>query len=77
MSKQVMNLQDYFLNVIRRENIGVTIFLVNGFQIKGSVKGFDSFTVVVETEGKTELIYKHAISTIVPARNIPFSFDEA
>lgn len=77
MSKPGVNLQDYFLNIIRRENIAVTIFLVNGFQLRGNVKGFDNFTVILESEGKTDLIYKHAISTIVPARSIPLNFDEA
>ncbi|MBO8127219.1 MAG: RNA chaperone Hfq [Firmicutes bacterium] len=75
MSKSNINLQDYFLNLIRRENTAVTIYLVNGFQLKGNVKGFDNFTVILESEGKTELIYKHAISTIVPSRPLPVNFE--
>lgn len=65
--KQVINLQDTFLNRARRENISITVFLVNGYQIKGLVKGFDNYTLVLDSEGKQQLIYKHAISTIVPA----------
>ncbi|MGI5911804.1 MAG: RNA chaperone Hfq [Syntrophomonadaceae bacterium] len=70
MSKNQMNLQDAFLNYVRKEKIPVTIFLVNGFQIKGNVKGFDNFTVIVELEQKQQLVYKHAISTVAPLRPI-------
>ncbi len=70
------NLQDLFLNASRRDRIPVTLFLVNGFQIKGMVKGFDNFTVVVDSEGKQQLIYKSAISTICPAKAIKLA-DEA
>ena len=70
MSKQ-LNLQDTFLNQVRKENIAVTMFLVNGFQLKGYVKGFDNFIVLMEVEGRQQMIYKHAISTMVPAKNIP------
>ena len=65
-SKPAMNLQDSFLNHVRKENLGVIIYLINGFQIRGLVRGFDNFTV----EGKQQLVYKHAISTISPAANI-------
>ena len=65
-----MNLQDVFLNQARKEKITVTIYLTNGFQFKGVVKGFDSFTVILDTEGKQNLVYKHAISTITPSRAI-------
>ncbi len=74
MSKSV-NLQDYFLNQVRKESISVVIYLVNGFQTKGFVKGFDNFTVVLDSEGKQNLIYKHAISTIMPARAINFNVE--
>ena len=70
MTKQLINLQDSFLNQVRKDNIGVTIFLINGFQLKGSVKGFDNFTVILEVEGKQQMVYKHAISTIAPMRPI-------
>ena len=73
MTKPQINLQDTFLNQIRKENTPVTIFLVNGFQLKGSVKGFDNFTVVLDVEGKQQLIYKHAISTISPLKPVNFN----
>ncbi|SDM90988.1 RNA chaperone Hfq [Acetanaerobacterium elongatum] len=69
MQKQ-LNLQDVFLNQARRDKIPLTIFLTNGFQFKGMVKGFDSFTVILDCDGRQNLVYKHAISTIIPARNI-------
>ena len=62
---------DIFLTQVRRERRSVTIFLMNGFQMRGYVTGFDSFTVVLTTDGKQQVIYKHAISTIVPERPIP------
>ena len=71
-----VNLQDMFLNTARREHMPLTVFLVNGFQIKGLVRGFDNFTVVVDSDGKQQLIYKSAISTIVPARPIPLNPEE-
>ena len=64
------NYQDMFLAAARREKCIVTLFLMNGFQLKGIVRGFDSFTVVLESEGKQQLIYKHAISTLVPTHSI-------
>lgn len=68
--KQGVNLQDNFLNKARRENINIVVFLVNGYQIKGLVKGFDNYTIVLKSEDKQQLIYKHAISTIVPSQQI-------
>lgn len=65
-----VNLQDTFLNIARQEKIGLTVFLINGFQLKGTVVSFDNFTVALDSEGKQQLIYKHAISTIVPIRPI-------
>ena len=65
-----LNLQDSFLNQARKAGIPLTGFLTNGFQFQGTVKGFDSFTVVLENEGKQNLVYKHAISTIVPSKSI-------
>ena len=70
MNKPAINLQDAFLNQVRKENIAVTIYLVNGFQIRGIVKGFDNFTIIVDSEGKQEMVYKHAVSTIIPVRAI-------
>jgi len=77
MNKSPINLQDLFLNQIRKESIPVTIYLVNGFQLKGLVKGFDNFTVIIEFEGKQQMVYKHAISTVMPLRNINLSTNQA
>jgi host factor-I protein len=68
--QKTQNLQDVILNQARRDKQVVTLFLTNGFQMRGIVRGFDSFTVVLDTEGKQQLIYKHAISTIVPPKPI-------
>ncbi|WP_282200854.1 RNA chaperone Hfq [Collibacillus ludicampi] len=73
VTKQAINIQDNFLNSIRRENIPVIIYLVNGFQIRGVVKAFDNFTIIVESEGKQQMVYKHAISTFTPMRNVNLS----
>ena len=64
--KKIANLQDLFLLSARRARVSVTVFLVNGFQMRGIVTGFDSFVVVLESDGKQQMLYKHAISTIVP-----------
>lgn len=63
-SSKPINLQDNFLNHVRKQGITINIYLVNGFMLKGKVSGFDNFTVILESEGKQQLIYKHAISTI-------------
>ncbi len=68
--QKTQNLQEGFLNRARTERVGVTVFLVNGFQMRGTIRGFDSFVVLLESEGKQQVIYKHAISTIVPAKNV-------
>ncbi|MCR4401710.1 MAG: RNA chaperone Hfq [Firmicutes bacterium] len=70
MSKPTPNLQDVILNAVKRQEIPVTVYLVNGYQMKGLVKGFDSFTVVLSDGTKQDLIYKHAISTITPSRPV-------
>lgn len=64
------NLQDVFLASVRRTETPVTLFLMNGFQMRGVITGFDSFTVVLTADGKQNLIYKHAISTVSPARTV-------
>ncbi|MBF7083353.1 RNA chaperone Hfq [Desulfallas sp. Bu1-1] len=76
MSKPQINLQDAFLNQVRKDNIPVTIFLVNGFQLKGMVKGFDNFTVIMESDGKQMMVYKHAISTVSPMKPVNTTFSE-
>ena len=67
------NLQEIFLTRARKQNSSVTVFLVNGFQLRGTVTGFDNFTVVLDTDGKQQVIYKHAISTISPVRSVDLS----
>ena len=65
-----LNLQDAFLNQARKDKIPVTIFLTNGYQFKGMVKGFDSYMVILDCDGKQNLVFKHAISTIIPYKTI-------
>lgn len=74
--KTITNLQDLFLNEARKSKIPVTIFLTNGFQIKGFVKGFDNFIVIIDNEGKQLMIYKHAISTVNPLKTISINLEE-
>ena len=74
--QKTANLQDTFLNRARREHLSVTMFLMNGFQLHGIVRGFDGFTVVLDSDGRQQLIYKHAISTVVPPRPIPFDGED-
>lgn len=75
MMKTSINIQDQFLNQLRKDNANVTVFLLNGFQIRGQVKGFDNFTVLFESEGKQQLVYKHAISTFAPQRNVQLDME--
>ena len=67
---KTINLQDVFLNQCRKDKIVVTIILTNGFQFKGMVRGFDSYVAIFDCDGKQQLVYKHAISTITPLRTI-------
>ena len=69
MSEQ-SNLQDSILKEVCRERIPITLFLMNGFQLRGIITGFDSFVVVLVTDGKQQMIYKHAISTLAPIRSL-------
>jgi host factor-I protein len=70
--KQTINLQDVFLNQARKDRIMITIFLISGYQIRGVVKGFDNYTIIMDSDGKQQMIYKHAISTMIPSREINF-----
>lgn len=70
--KSALNLQDIFLNQVRKEHALITVYLVSGYQIKGYVKGFDSYTIVIDSDGKQQMIYKHAVSTIVPSKPVNF-----
>jgi host factor-I protein len=67
---KAINLQDVFLNQVRKEKIPVTVYLTNGFQFKGIVKGFDTYSLILDSEGKQELVFKHAVSTIMPVKPV-------
>ena len=69
------NLQDIFLLKARRDKVPVTMFLMNGFQMRGTITGFDAFVVLLDSEGRQQVIYKHAISTIAPVRTIELTED--
>ena len=70
MSEKKQNLQDTFLNHVRKDKIPVTIFLVNGVKLQGIVSWFDNFCVLLKRDGQSQLVYKHAISTIMPAHPV-------
>lgn len=72
---KLLNLQDIFLNKIRKDNVSITVFLINGYQVKGVVKGFDSYTIVIESQDEQQLIYKHAISTIIPITGVDLELE--
>ncbi|GIP53584.1 MULTISPECIES: RNA chaperone Hfq [Paenibacillus] len=69
MNKSI-NIQDTFLNQMRKESIPVTVFLTNGFQIRGTIKAFDNYIIVIDSDGRQQMVYKHAISTFQPQRNV-------
>lgn len=71
------NLQDIFLLRAKREKVPVTMFLMNGFQMRGVIDGFDTFVVVLDSDGKQQIIYKHAISTIAPFHPVDLSEEES
>ena len=71
MMQTKANLQDLFLLRARREKMPVTMFLMNGYQLRGIITGFDAFVVVLTSDGRQQVIYKHAISTISPERPVP------
>ncbi|MBI3441175.1 MAG: RNA chaperone Hfq [Proteobacteria bacterium] len=75
MSEKSQNLQDKFLNKIRKEKISVTVFLMNGVKLQGVITWFDNFSMLLRRDAHSQLIYKHAISTIMPASTIRL-FDE-
>ena len=77
MQKTTENYQDVFLNQARKDRTMLTVFLMNGFQMKGYVRGFDSFVVTLDSEGKQMMIYKHAISTVIPARAVSLTEADA
>lgn len=71
MNKGQVNLQDTFLNEVRKQGVGVTIYLIGGVQLRGQVRGFDTFTILLDSQGRpTQLVYKSAITSIVPMRPV-------
>ncbi len=81
MSDRTPNVQDVFLNHVRKNKTPVTVFLVNGVKLQGSISGFDNFCVLLRRDAHVQLVYKHAISTVMPANPIqlydPASEEEA
>jgi host factor-I protein len=67
---KTINLQEVFLNQVRKDKTAVTVYLTNGFQFKGIVKGFDTYSLIIDTDGKQQLIFKHAVSTIIPVKPV-------
>lgn len=76
MNKSI-NIQDNFLNQLRKESIPVTVYLTNGFQIRGLIRAFDNFTIIIDSEGRQQMVYKHAISTFTPQRAVSLMPAEA
>ena len=74
--KNSINLQDQLLNQARKEKILLTIFLVNGVQIKGMIKGFDNYVILLDVDSRQNIVYKHAISTIIPSKTLLFKVGE-
>ena len=68
--QEQFNLQDAILREVVKDKVPVTLFLMNGFQLRGTITGFDSFVVVLVSDGKQQMIYKHAISTLAPIRSL-------
>lgn len=80
MTKGQVNIQDLFLNQVRKDHVPVTIYLIGGVQLKGIVKAFDPFTVMLDSPGKpTQIVYKHAIASVVPIKqvNVPIQQESA
>jgi host factor-I protein len=76
MSAKGQQLQDPFLNTLRKEHVQVAIYLVNGIKLQGQVESFDQYVVLLKNNAVIQMVYKHAISTIVPARAVNISYDD-
>jgi len=74
--QKTINLQDAFLNQLRKDKAVLTVFLMNGFQMRGVIRAFDGFTIVLDSDGKQQLIYKHAVSTIIPPKPVDLSAED-
>ncbi|HAS91147.1 MAG TPA: RNA chaperone Hfq [Sedimentibacter sp.] len=72
----IINLQDTFLNKVRKEKITITLYLNNGFKLTGTVLGFDNYVIFIETDKGQQLVYKHAITSILPFKQVRLFFDE-
>ena len=70
MASDRQNLQDAFLNHVRKQKMSVTVFLINGVKLQGVITWFDNFCILLRRDGQSQLVYKHAISTIMPAQNV-------
>jgi host factor-I protein len=77
MTEKQQNLQDTFLNAARKSKTPVTIYLVNGVKLQGNITWFDNFCVLLRRDGQVQLVYKHAISTVMPMGPIPLQDQEA
>lgn len=73
---KTQNLQDTFLNAVRKQKIPLTVFLVNGVKLQGNVTWFDNFCILLKREGQSQLVYKHAISTVMPASPVSMPLQE-
>mgnify|MGYP000880985605 FL=1 len=72
----IINLQDSFLNKVRKEKITITLYLNNGFKLTGTVLGFDNYVIFIETDKGQQLVYKHAVTSILPFKQVRLFFDE-
>lgn len=77
MQSRTQALQDVFLNSLRKQKISLTVFLVNGIKLQGIITGFDSFSLLLRRDGQTQLVYKHAVSTILPSHPVHLEEFEA
>lgn len=77
MNNKGQLLQDPFLNALRKEHVPVSIYLVNGIKLQGQVESFDQYVVLLRNSAVTQMVYKHAISTIVPARAVTLSHEQS
>ncbi len=76
MSRKEQSLQDIYLNYLRKEKVPVTVYLINGTRLKGTIKGFDNFVIILK-QNVQQLIYKHAVSTISPEREVELRLNSA
>ena len=74
--QKTVNLQEAFLNQLRKDKAILTVFLMNGFQMRGVIRAFDGFTIILDSDGKQQLIYKHAVSTIIPPKPVELCPEE-